>query len=204
MKAHFHVRETIVFLLLLIATQSKAQHPAEKHNYQRWAYLAGVQGNNFGLPFHDLPSHFTHPGIFVGAERAYKPRSTVFQRFSLGGYLNKQLGDGLSINTQIGLRPQFTRSFYGELKAGIGYLFTFHPTAAYMYEEGEWKTIRGGQSQVIFPLNIGLGYSVTTKKMELAPFFDYQISPTLFYNSTLPLTIYNNFQIGVRTRIFKK
>lgn len=89
MKAHFHVRETIVFLLLLIATQSKAQHPAEKHNYQRWAYLAGVQGNNFGLPFHDLPSHFTHPGIFVGAERAYKPRSTVFPKIFIGR-LSKQ------------------------------------------------------------------------------------------------------------------
>ena len=193
----------LILSLLLFATYGKAQEFNQEREYKRFPYMVGLQFQNFTIPFRDLGSHFSHPGLFVGTEYAYNSKGTLFQNVTAGGYLNREIGNGAYINTQIGFRPKITSSFYGELKLGIGYLRIFHPTPTYEYTNGDWQKIIGGKSQVSIPLDLGFGYSFTTNKGEFSPSLHYQINPSLFYNTTLPLNIYTNIMLGLKVKLLK-
>lgn len=179
-----------------------AQHGIENREYKRLPLLVGLQFQNFSMPLRDTESHFSHPGVFLGTELAYNAKGTVFQNATIGGYINREIGDGLFVKSQVGARPRFAKRFYGEIKAGIGYLRTFHPHPAYTYGKGAWQSVKGGKSQMTFPIDLGFGYSFIASAAELSPFLNYQINPALFYNKTLPFTIYTNFMVGLRIKLY--
>lgn len=188
---------------MLIVVYGKAQEFTQEREYKRFPIMVGFQFQNFTMPFRDLGSHFSHPGLFLGTEYAHNSKGTLFQNATAGGYLNREIGSGAYINTQFGFRPKIIKNFYGELKVGIGYLRIFHPTHTYEYMKGDWQEIAGGKSQLNFPFDLGFGYSFTMNKGEFSPSLHYQINPTLFYNTTLPLNIYTNFMLGLRVKFIK-
>lgn len=201
-KLNSRVKTIVVLTALLtkLAVCGMAQNSIE---YKKLPVIVGLQIHNFSMPLRDIRSHFSHPGLFLGTEFVYRQKSKLFQNVNIGGYTNREIGNGLFINTQIGIRPKIISGFYGEVKAGIGYLWAFHPTKAYEYVDGDWQNITGGTSQLIFPLDLGFGYSFTTNRSELSPFFNYQINPALFYNKTLPVNIYTNCMFGIRIKLSK-
>ena len=193
----------VTLSVVICKTNGLAQQSNSLSGYRRFPIVMGLQFQNFAMPFRDMSSNFTHPGIYVGSEIYYNGKESLFQQAVLGGYLNREIGNGIFINTQIGYRSLIYRNFYGEIKAGVGVLRVFHPSQAYKYENGEWKKTVGGKTQLSAPVDFGLGYSFAAGLGGLSPFISYQIIPSLFYNTTLPLNFYTNFLIGLRIKPYK-
>jgi hypothetical protein len=180
-----------------------AEELTDHGEHQKFPVIVGLQFQNFAMPLRDSGSNFSHPGLFGGTELAYNRNGTFLQNLIAGGYLNRQIGNGMHISSQLGFRPRIVKDFFGEMKLGVGYLRIFHPFPAYEYVEGEWQRVRGGKSQVLFPMDLGFGYSFSTSVGRLSPSISYQVSPALFYNSTLPLNIYTNFLLSLRVDLPK-
>lgn len=193
----------IILFAVLLNIKGVAQESDSEVGYRKFPIVAGLQFQNFAMPFKDLGSNFTHPGMYIGSEISYNKKETLIQQAIIGAYLNREIGNGIYLGTQFGYRPKIYNNFYGELKAGLSYLRVFHPTQAYKYENGEWKEIIGGKSQIGIPIDIGFGYSFTSNLGELSPFISYQITPALFYNETLPVNIYTSFLVGLRIKLLK-
>lgn len=193
----------IILFAVLLNIKGVAQESDSEVGYRKFPVVAGFQFQNFAMPFKDLGSNFTHPGMYIGSEISYNKKETLIQQAIIGAYLNREIGNGIYLGTQFGYRPKIYNNFYGELKAGLSYLRVFHPTQAYKYENGEWKEIIGGKSQIGIPIDIGFGYSFTSNLGELSPFISYQITPALFYNETLPVNIYTSFLVGLRIKLLK-
>lgn len=193
----------LVVSAVLLSINANAQENDSIPEYKKFPIVAGLQFQNFSMPFKDMGSNFSHPGLFVGSEISYNKKETLIQQASIGAYLNREIGNGIYVSTQLGYRPRIYGNFYGELKAGLSYLRVFHPTQAYKYENGEWEEIVGGKSQLGIPLDFGFGYSFTTQLGELSPYISYQVTPALFYNETLPVNIYTSFMLGVRFKLLK-
>ncbi len=189
--------------LVLFGINTNAQESELKSTYKRFPIVAGMQFHNFAMPFKDMSSNFTHPGFFVGTEFAYNSKETLIQQATVGAYLNKEIGDGIYISSQFGYRPRIYKGLFGEVKAGLSCLYVFHPSQAYKYENGEWRETVGGKAQLGIPLDFGFGYSFQSPIGELSPFVNYQITPALFYNETLPLNIYTNVMAGIRIKLLK-
>jgi hypothetical protein len=193
----------IILFAVLLNIKGVAQERDSKLDYRKFPIVAGLQFQNFAMPFKDMGSNFTHPGLYIGSEISYNKKETLIQQAIIGAYLNREIGNGIYLATQFGYRPKIYNNFYGELKAGLSYLRVFHPTQAYKYENGEWKEIIGGKSQIGIPIDFGFGYSFTSQFGELSPFISYQITPALFYNETLPVNIYTSFLVGLRIKLLK-
>lgn len=193
----------LIGIAVLLCKRGFAQEKEPEIEYKRFPIVAGFHFQNFALPFKDMKSNFTHPGIFLGSEISYNKRKTLIQQAVFGAYLNREIGNGFFLGTQLGFRPKIYKKFYGELKAGLSYLRVFHPTQAYEYRNGEWIKIRGGKSQLGIPLDFGFGYSFATHLGKLSPYISYQITPALFYNETLPVNVYTNFVLGFRINLSK-
>ncbi len=194
----------IIFVSLIGIQDGAAQKSSVISTYQRFPVHVGFQFTNFALPFKDLGNNFTNPGLYVGSEVFYNDKSTLFQQAVIGAYFNREIGNGLYLNTQFGYRPAIRKKFFGELKAGVGIMRVFHPAQAYIFEGGSWEKSVGGKTQMSIPIDFGFGYSLATGWGELSPSIAYQIVPALFYNETLPLNIYTNFLVGLRMKLFKK
>ncbi len=194
----------LVAFLNLAVFKVKAQESSLEKEYKRISFVVGMPFHNFAVPLRDLGSNFTHPGLFLGSEIPYNKKGTLIQQVTLGGYLNREIGNGLFINTQFGYRPKVFNDLYGELKVGLGYIRVFHPTQAYEFNDGQWNETNGGKSQLGIPLDFGFGYSFETKYGELSPHITYQVTPALFYNDTLPLNIYTNIIVGLRMKLLGK
>lgn len=195
------------FLLICLCTiLSSAYGVAQdaSSRYERLAVVFGLKFQNFALPFQDMQSNFTHPGLLLGVEIPYNKRETLIQQVAIGGYLNREIGNGVSIGAQLGYRPKIHLGLYGEVKLGLSYLRVFHPTQAFEYAAGEWKEVVGGKSQLAIPLDFGFGYSLTSKLGEMCPYVVYQLTPALFYNEALPVNIYTNILIGIRIKPYLK
>ncbi len=191
----------LIVLCSIVCFNTTAQHDHSTLEAKTILLIAGVQFQNFSLPLRDINSNFTHPGLFVGTEFFYDQDRQLVQQFTLGGYLNQEMGNGFHVTTQFGYRPNLFKDLFGEIKVGINYLRVFHPTQAYDYVHGEWEKTAGGKSQIGIPFDLGLSYRIDSSTSELSPFVLYQITPALFYNETLPLNIYTNIIIGLRMQL---
>lgn len=72
---------------------------------QTAAPLAALQLQNFSRPLTDTKGHFSNPGVFAGTQLGYHAKGTMFQNVLLG-YINRGIGDGLFVNSQMGIRSR--------------------------------------------------------------------------------------------------
>jgi len=83
-----------------------AQKAIEEREHKRFPIIVGTQFQNFSMPFGDMGSNFSHPGLLLGTELLYNQKGTLFQNLTIGAYLNRGIGDGIYLNTQFGFRPK--------------------------------------------------------------------------------------------------
>lgn len=191
-------------LILFITSGLAAQQLDGSREYRKFPLITGAQFQNFAMPFRDMGSNFRHPGFFAGSEIPWNKKKTLFQNGIIGAYRNREMGNGVYIHSQFSYRPRLSEKVFGEVKAGVGYLYVFHPVQAYRFEDGRWKEVNGGKSQLTLPVEIAVGYTFTSPAGLFSPFISWQVSPALFYNKTLPLNIYTNFLVGIRTHLVKR
>ena len=190
-------------LIMLISCSLNAQQQKATDNYKKFPIIAGAQFHNFAMPFKDVGSNFKHLGFFVGTEVSLNKNGNLLQNITLGGYANKELGNGTYLSSQFIYQPHLFDRVFLRVQGGVGYLFVRHPVQAYKFKNNEWKEIGGGKSQVIIPFELSGGYSFEAPFGKYSPFVSYQLSPALFYNQTVPLNFYSNILVGVRIHLNK-
>src|SRR5262249_32766035 len=94
----------LAWILVLTIGNGIAQSPAPTDTTMRIIcpeppipLIVTAQFHNFALPFHDIPTHFTHPGLLIGTEVRLNNRSTLFQQFHAGFHLNREMGHGFGL-----------------------------------------------------------------------------------------------------------
>jgi hypothetical protein len=188
---------SLLLLFQLLEILAK-EEPVKSEFSFRLPLSIGFQFQNFALPFKDIKSNFTHPGLFIGTEIVLNKRGNLIQQIHLAGYLNKEMGEGFQLYSQISYRPGILKHLHPELKIGIGWTRTYHPVDAYRYEKGKWVKTADGKSQLIIPVGLGIEYSRSLIKPHIVPFLCYQVIPDLFYNDIIPLSFHNVIQMGAK------
>lgn len=192
------VKTLKIILLTLLSIGAKAQSESlVRPKNSKFPLITSVEFQNFALPFYDMKSYFTHPGISIGTEKKLNRKSTIIQQVNGACVVNKEMGSSLYAYTQTAFRFRIYRPLYGEFKLGAGWQQDFHSTDAYEYTNGDWVKINGGKSLLIIPLGVSFSYE-RNKNEKYVPFISSQILPSLFYDDVLPISFYNLFQAGIR------
>ena len=193
--------------LFLTTNEAWAQAPpdaAAPTTYHSWPLVVGLQFHRLALPFSDWKSPLTNVGVSVGTEFGYNRSGTLVQSVQVGYYHNRNAGDGLFITPQLIYRPQFGPLF-AEVKAGVGALYTFHPSAALELRDGAWQSSQHqGTLTLMVPVGVSIGYSGRDKSPLLAPFVSYEVFLMHGYNASVPLLPHRLLQVGVRSHFTRR
>ncbi len=80
----------VILPVIICKIDGLAQPGNSLSPYRKFPIVTGVQFQNFAMPFRDMGSNFTHPGIYLGSEIYYNEKGSLFQQAVLGGYLNRE------------------------------------------------------------------------------------------------------------------
>ena len=189
-----------IWLAGLYTSVSQAQSNARKSlpaERTSWPLLVSVQFHSLALPFQDIRRVSSNVGIALGTEFRYNERGNLIQSFQTGYYRNRYAGDGLFIFTQAGYRPH-VGSVYADVKAGLGWHYTFHPNTTLTLNEGQWQTAgRTGKGLLMLPLGLSIGYDGPSM---VSPFVGYHFFVLAGYNPSVPVVPNQLLQAGARIR----
>ncbi|RIV18983.1 hypothetical protein DYU11_26145 [Fibrisoma montanum] len=158
-----------------------------------WPLMVSVQFHSLALPVGNIRPAFANPGLALGTEYRYNRRGNLLQSIQAGYYRNRYAGDGLFIVTQAGYRPHFG-PVYADLKAGVGWNYTFHPNTTLVLKEGQWQPAgRTGKGLLMVPLGLSIGYNGPSL---VAPFVGYQFFALAGYNPSVPVVPNQLLQVG--------
>jgi hypothetical protein len=181
--------------------QTKAQHEPTK-TYRNFPVLLTLQFHSLSLPFKDLKSNFSNLGIGLGTEVSFNGKQDWVQQFNLGWFRNKSVGNGLQFYSQTVWRPTISGNVYTELKAGLGYQYSFHPVQAYEQVNGKWTTAtHKGKGMLMVPAGVSLGYNNYDDDLYFSPFASYQLILLKNYSATIPIVPQRMIQFGMRMHI---
>jgi hypothetical protein len=186
---------TFVLLYSLIFFTTKAQDKQESV-FNKFGFEIGAQFHSIALPFSDLKSNFSNPGISAAYEIALnKNKNLIFQTNS-SFIFNKNLGNNFQLYPEIIFRPHFFKVMFTELKLGIGWQINFNPANTYEFNNGQWTKTSSSKSQLIVPIGASVGFETKIFNKNISPFVSYQTIPALFYDATIPLNFYSVINIG--------
>ncbi|CAN5628966.1 hypothetical protein BH09BAC4_BH09BAC4_23430 [soil metagenome] len=199
------MKEIIVLVLgitSLATTPAVAQIPENESlrlGTPSWPLTISAQFHSLSLPFRDVRTAFPNVGVGLGTEFNYKRRGNLIQTMQVGYYHNRYAGDGLFVSTQAGYRPH-VGSVFAEIKAGVGWNYTFHPNTVVELREGQWQASEHtGKGLLMVPLGISIGYA--RPGAVVAPFIGYQVFLLAEYNPSVPAVPNQLLQVGMHIHV---
>lgn len=190
-----------MYKLLLIVALILTESAIAQRITQNWPVTVALQFHNVSMPFRDLKTTLSNVGISLGTEFSYNRQGTLNQNVQISYYRNRYAGDGLMAQAQLIYRPHVGSAF-GEIKAGLGWLYNFTPTQTLTLREGQWQTqLHTGKSMLLIPLGVSLGYENRQHPARLSPFVSYQFGVALGYNPSIPLVPNQFLQVGSRIHL---
>ncbi len=187
----------IVFIAIISSTYSFAQ--GELQGYNDFPIIITLQFHAFALPFRDLKANFSNIGIGVGTEFSFSGKPGGAQQVSALWYHNKAMGNGLFFYTQAVWRPYFSSNGYGEIKGGLGYLYSFRPSNSLKQVNGNWISVgRKGKGMLTIPIGVSAGMDSRTASWYVSTFASYQLLLVKNYNKSIPLVPETIFQVGTQ------
>jgi len=188
----------ILFLGSCLAMKSVAQ-TTEPKAYSDFPIIITLQFHAFTLPFRDIKANFSNLGIGVGTEWRLNSEAHWVQQLNLIWYHNKALGNGITSFTQAVWRPGLDGDTYGELKAGVGYLYSFRPAPELHQINGKWiSSGRQGKGMLAIPVGVSLGYNMRSTENLVSNFVTYQFLLIKDYNKSIPIVPETLLQVGSR------
>lgn len=204
MKRKLVVAAACLMTLNFLQAQETDNVKARKKNYRNFPIVAGIQFHSLSVPFKDMGSGFSNVGLRLGTELSFNGRQNWVQGFTVGGYHNKNAGNGAFAFTQTIYRPTVFNNVFAEVKAGVGVLHNFHPVDAYQQENGHWSnTGKRGKTMLMAPIGIGFGYNGYKNGTCFSPFVSYELFLSKDYNDLLPIVPGSVIQIGTRIHLQK-
>ncbi len=193
------VKKIVLAAVACLVLSSASSQSETKTGYTDFPIVISLQFHSFALPFKDLKSNFRNIGIGLGTELSLNGKQSWVQQVSAVWYTNKMLGNGILIYTQNAWRPTIGSDVYGELKAGVGYLYSFRPTESFKQKDGEWTSVgRNGKGLLTIPVGAGFGYNTHASQTYISPFVSYQFLVVSGYNKSIQIVPETLFQAGCR------
>lgn len=192
------------FLLMLIGVSLIAPVKAQEveKGYRNFPIIVMLQFHNLSMPFKDMKSNFSNVGFGIGTEVSYNGKSNWVQQIHATWHRNKHVGNGILLYSQAAWRPNFTNGFYGEVKAGAGYMYAFRPVESFRQNDGVWESVgHKGKGMLAIPLGISMGYQPHSSKTYVSPFISYQFLLISGYNQSVPLVPETLLQVGSRIHL---
>lgn len=195
-------RKIVLSLLgIFLVASLQAQTDSQK-SYRNFPIIVMVQFHNLSMPFKDMKSNFSNIGFGLGTELSYNGKSNWVQQFSATWHHNKTVGNGILLYSQAAWRPNIGSGVYSEVKAGVGYMYAFHPVESYKQNNGTWESVdRKGKGMFTLPVGISLGYQSYSEKTYISPFISYQFLLISGYNQSIPLVPETLIQVGSRIHL---
>jgi hypothetical protein len=196
-------------LLLMIAWVFIFASPSlsaqtETKNFRNFPLVVTLQFHSLATPFSNLKAHFKNIGIGLGTEISHNGWHNWVQQFNVIWYRNRAVGNGLLFSTQVAWRPYLINAGYGEIKAGIGYVFANRPTQSFVQKNGVWQSVgKKGKGMLAIPIGVGLGYHAYQAETFVSPFIAYQLVIMKGYNKSAPIFPATFVQAGSRIHFRK-
>jgi hypothetical protein len=185
----------------MLSIQLLGQQKVDR-SYRNFPIIVSIQFHSLNLPFKKLKSNFSNMGIGIGTEVSYNGGQSWVQQFNVCWYRNKNIGNGLSVNTQTVWRPTIADNVYSELKIGVGYHYCFRPVESFKPLNGEWLPVHTkGKGMLAIITGVSLGYSRYSSDTYVSPFVSYQWLLLKGYNKSVPVVPETLIQIGSRIHL---
>jgi hypothetical protein len=185
----------------MLSLNADGQDKIDK-SYRNFPVIVSVQFHSLTLPFKNLGSNFSNVGIGVGTEISYNGKQNWAQQFSVLWYRNKNLGNGVLLNTQTVWRPTIADNFYAEVKAGLGYNYSSRPVESFKSSNGEWVAVgHKGKGMLALLTGVSGGYSKYSDATYASPFVSYQLLVLKGYNNSIPIVPETLIQVGSRVHL---
>lgn len=188
----------IVILAWSFPTITNAQSETNQ-NYRDFPIIVTIQFHSLAMPFRDTKSNFSNIGIGLGTEVSLNGKQSWVQQIGAMGYHNKNAGNGILVYTQNAWRPAISSDTYSEIKAGVGYLYSFRPVKSYVQTNGKWDSVgKKGKGMITVPVGIALGQNFYSSGRIYSPFVSYQFMVVNGYNKSVPVVPQTIIQAGSR------
>lgn len=187
-----------MLLILGMVATAKAQSDGPK-SYRNFPIVITLQFHSLSMPFQKMKTNFRNPGIGIGTEISLNGKHNWAQQVTAMWYRNSAVGNGILFYTQLAWRPSFGSNAYGEIKAGIGYEYSFRPTESYKIANGKWKSAgHRGKGMLALPVGVSVGYDNFSSDTYVSPFVSYQFLLLKGYNGSVPVVPQTLIQAGSR------
>lgn len=187
-----------LLLVIVIACQAFAQED-RMTAHRNFPIVITLQFHSLSMPFQRILTNFRNPGIGIGTEISLNGNHNWAQQVSAMWYRNAAVGNGFLLYTQVAWRPSFDSNVYGEIKAGLGYEYSFRPTRSYKLENGKWSDAgHRGKGMLAVPVGVSVGYNNYSNETYVAPFVSYQFLLLKGYSASIPIVPQTLIQLGSR------
>jgi hypothetical protein len=194
------MRKILIALLFVagLVSNARSQSDASK-TYRNFPIVITLQFHSLSMPFQRMLSNFRNPGIGIGTEISLNGHHNWVQQITAMWYRNSAVGNGILFYTQVSWRPSFDSDVYGELKAGLGYEYSFRPTSSYKIKDGKWINAgHQGKGMLAIPVGLSLGYNRYSTGAYTSPFVSYQFLLLKGYSASVPIIPQTLIQFGSR------
>jgi hypothetical protein len=192
----------VTTLVALCLTGSLLAQTDTQKSYRNFPIIVMIQFHNLSMPFKDMKSNFSNVGFGLGTELSYNGKSNWVQQFSATWHHNKTVGNGILLYSQAAWRPNIASGLYTEVKAGVGYMYSFRPVESYKQSNGVWESMgHKGKDMLALPVGISIGYQSFSDKTYISPFITYQFLLISGYNQSIPLVPETLIQVGSRIHL---
>ena len=169
----------------------------EQKAYTNFPIIITLNFHAFALPFRDIKANFSNIGIGVGTEMSFTGSPTGVQQVQAIWYHNKAMGNGLMLQTQSVWRPDFNSNAFGEIKGGVGYLYSFRPSESFQQVNSKWIAVgRKGKGMLTIPIGISAGINSRSSNTYISNFISYQFLLVKDYNKSIPVVPETLIQVG--------
>ena len=175
-----------------------SQNKTDK-SYRNFPLIVSIQFHSLTLPFKNFGSNFSNVGIGLGTEVSHNGSRNWVQQFNIAWFRNKAVGDGILISTQTTWRPAIIHNVSGEIKAGIGYQYSYRPVESFRSVNGKWTSVNHkGKGMLAIPVGIGAGYNKYSENAFVSPFAGYQLIILKGYSKSIPIVPETVVELGSR------
>jgi len=182
----------------ILSFQATGQDKVDR-SYRNFPVILSIQFHSLSLPFKHLGSNFSNVGFGIGTEVSFNGKQDWVQQFNFVWYRNKNTGNGILLNTQTVWRPTIVDNFYSEVKAGVGYNYSFRPVESFKPTRGGWQSVgQKGKGMLALMTGVSAGYNNYSATTYVSPFVSYQFLVLKGYNKSIPIVPETLIQVGSR------
>ena len=150
------------------------------------------------MPFRNLDLNFRNIGAGLGTEVTLNHDGTWVQQLHLAWLRNRNAGNALLVYSQTAWRPDIGSNGFGEIKAGVAYVYATTASSSFQSSKGDWhSTGHKGKGMFGLPVGMALGYHGYQANTRYSPFLGYQFMILTKYNKTVPIMPITLIQTGV-------